>query len=580
MSSLPPRVPIQRARPVQTNIPSKRSERDRLARATAAYIAECGVAPPVPLKELREHAAAVRERAGVEPIFDDFLAVLVNNEVWKDSLAGIPFERRLLLLPKCLRVEEKCPAPFDEMGLLCKECGLCTIQDLTVEADRLGYAVLVAEGSAIVRSMIETGRVEAVVGVSCLNVLERCFPHLEAAAVPGASIPLLQDDCANTTVDVDLVWNLIHLTSDDRTHRMDLDALKSSVRTWFSTESLDRLLGPAEGPVETVAREVLAQDGNRWRPYLATCVATAIQGMGETDDSEPQNDEQFRRLCVAVECFHKASLVHDDIEDGDDRRYGEPTVHARHGVPIALNVGDFLLGEGYRLLAGLEIAPERVVAIVRAASAGHVTLTRGQGAELAWSRDPAPIAATEVIEIFERKTAPAFQVALSLAAHYVGADEETHGVLDEYATALGVAYQIKDDLADFDGGDGQRGDSFDARDARPSLLLAIAQRRARDDEERTLIERVLRGEVSDRAEIDAAISLVRELGVVDKTRELLNAYQEQAVRALRFVGNPTLKGLLRRVVHKIFPLQLLEGTCSEHEAEVAARAEPADVAST
>ena len=83
----------------------------------------------------------------------DFAAVLLNNESWRDELAQVPFERRLLLLPKCLRVEEHCPAPFDQFGMLCKECGLCSIEDLAKEAEHLGYAVLIAEGSAIVRAM-------------------------------------------------------------------------------------------------------------------------------------------------------------------------------------------------------------------------------------------------------------------------------------------------------------------------------------------------------------------------------------------------------------------------------------------
>ena len=98
-------------------------------------------------------------------------------------LAQVPFERRLLLMPKCLREENRCPAPFDEFGLLCKQCGLCSIQDFQTEAERLGYAVLVAEGSALVMAMIQTGQIEAIVGVSCLPVLEKTFPFVEAAAV-------------------------------------------------------------------------------------------------------------------------------------------------------------------------------------------------------------------------------------------------------------------------------------------------------------------------------------------------------------------------------------------------------------
>src|SRR5439155_20979737 len=127
---------------------------------------------------------------------------LLNNEMWRESIAAVPFERRLLLLPKCMRVEAKCPAPFDEFGLLCKQCGLCTIQDLTSEAEKLGYAVLVAEGSAVVMSIIQTGKIDAIVGVSCLSVLEREFPYMEAAAITGVAFPLMQDVGIDTSVEL------------------------------------------------------------------------------------------------------------------------------------------------------------------------------------------------------------------------------------------------------------------------------------------------------------------------------------------------------------------------------------------
>ncbi len=104
--------------------------------------------------------------------------------------------------------------------------------------------------------------------------------------------------------------------------------------------------GPAQTAAEQVAREWLARDGKRWRPLLTACAFQALQ----TDPQGPI-PESVRRAAVAVECFHKASLIHDDIEDGDEIRYGAASVHAEHGVPIALNIGDLLLGEGYRLLA-------------------------------------------------------------------------------------------------------------------------------------------------------------------------------------------------------------------------------------
>src|SRR2546430_5440309 len=187
----------------------------------------------MPMDELRMHADSVIAQSNCPEIYRDYIAVCVNNEAWRDQLAAIPYERRLLLMPKCLRVEDKCPAPFDEFGLLCKKCGLCSIQDLQDEAERLGYAVLCAEGSAIVMSIIQTGKIEAIVGVSCLSVLEKAFPHMEAAAIPGVAVPLLQDDCADTNVDMEWVWDYIHLSSDDKTHRLDLDAVRKEVDSWF-----------------------------------------------------------------------------------------------------------------------------------------------------------------------------------------------------------------------------------------------------------------------------------------------------------------------------------------------------------
>ena len=215
---------MRRGRPRRTS-----RRRGRSAIRCAAIVARLrrarrGAGAAAAVDELREHADRIVAAAGVDPAYRDYVGILVSNEAWRDTLATMPYERRLLLLPKCLRVEDKCPAPFDEFGLLCKQCGLCTIQDLQEEAERLGYAVLVAEGSAIVMALIQTGKIDAIVGVSCLSVLERAFPYMEAAAIPGVAIPLLQDDCNDTAVDIDWVWDVIHLTSDDRTCRLDLDA--------------------------------------------------------------------------------------------------------------------------------------------------------------------------------------------------------------------------------------------------------------------------------------------------------------------------------------------------------------------
>jgi geranylgeranyl diphosphate synthase type II len=562
--SLPLRVPKQAYREAQSNVPNDRATRDLLKRVTTEFVDSTDLVPPLPMAELREHAGTLCEQHGFDRVFIDYIAVLINNAAWRDTLAQIPYERRLLLLPKCLRVEEHCPAPFDEFGLLCKECGLCSIQDLTAEGERLGYAVLVAEGSAIVRQMVETGRIDAVVGVSCLNVLERSFPHMEAAAVPGIAIPLLNDDCIDCTVDLDWVWDVIHLTADDQTYRMDLDSLKEEVQAFFTPESLEAIMGPVDDATEQIARDWMLRDGKRWRPYLATCVHLALQY--DNTDVEPEIDDNLKKLSVAIECFHKASLIHDDLEDQDTERYGKPTLHVEFDEAIAINAGDFLLGEGYRLISEIDAPAETKVAMLRSASEGHVMLSRGQGKELVWARDPQPISSIDVLKIFSQKTAPAFEVALRLGAFYAGADDQVHDVLTKYSEALGIAYQVRDDLDDFAG----EGDSHDLRDLRPSLILAIAGKRASEGEERELIESMWRRQTKF-GDVEAELMrILHERGVIEKTTDLLNAYEEQAVRSLRFLQNATLKGLLRRVVGKIFPRTLIEGYCTEFETRNAA----------
>ncbi len=558
--TLPPKVPTQRLRPTQSNIPNDRAERDRLKQITIAHLKDEGVVPPLSMQELLEHSTLVVEKAEVDPVYRDFIAVLVNNEAWRETIARIPFSRRLLLIPKCLRVEEHCPAPFDEFGLLCKECGLCSIQDLSVEAERLGYAVLVAEGSAIVRQLIETGKIDGIVGVSCLNVLEKCFPHMEAAAIPGVSIPLLQDDCVNTNVDLDWVWDLIHLTSEDRSYRLDLDALKKKVRSWFEMDSLQEVLGDVRDETDLIARQWLARDGKRWRPYLAVCAAVAV---AEKDcHEEPQVSETLRTLAVAVECFHKASLIHDDIEDADQKRYGEASLHVEHGMPVALNVGDYLIGEGFRLICELDLAPATKNAMLQAASRGMVTLCRGQGAELIWAASPRPLSSLEVLDIFRHKTAPAFETALKLGALFSEADPAALEALSDYSEALGIAYQIRDDLEDYSG----ESDSHDLRDFRLSLILAIALKRSGQSKDKKILKALWEGSVS-YSDVEDDVKRILEQGEIPaKARELLEAYKEQAVRSLRYLQNPTLKGLLRRVIGKIFGEQLIEGYCSEFEA--------------
>ena len=444
--SLPRAVPTQSSRPPQANIPQTKAERDQITAIVRGYVERYRPVPPMPIPELREHADRIVAAAGLDPAHRDYVGVIVSNEAWRDTLATIPYERRLLLMPKCLRVEARCPAPFDEFGLLCKKCGLCSIQDLQTEAERLGYAVLVAEGSAIVMAIIETGKIDAIVGVSCLSVLERAFPQMEAAAIPGIAIPLLQDDCIDTNVDIDAVWDVIHLTSDDKTYRLDLDGIRREVQGWFEADALDRLMGPASDETGRIARDWLTKAGKRWRPFLTACAYLALR------DDRRRADR--RRRCgsaaVAVECFHKASLIHDDIEDGDADalRRGGAARDARRGGRA----------ERRRLPArrGLSPAGRRSTRRPRPRSRccappphGHRTLTEGQGAELCWARAPQGADVAAGARHLPPQDGAGVRGGAARRRRAARApSEDVRDVFAKYSEALGIAYQIRDDLDD------------------------------------------------------------------------------------------------------------------------------------
>lgn len=502
--------------PPKDNVPSTKEERDRLAQIVYQTVKEWALVPPLSAEDLRQRADQIIAQASSTAQYREYIAILINNALWRPIVASIPFQRRLLLLPKCLHSEKDCKADIDELGLLCKQCGRCHIHGLQHEAEQLGYAVLVAEGSTLVTKLIQEEKIDAVIGVSCVAVLERAFPYMEAAAIPGIAIPLLQDGCIHTTLDMDWAWDAIHLTTSSmepstgqpsayrtsHSHaRLDLTTLRKEVDSWFTPESLTAIMGPPRGHTEQLARTWLTRGGKRWRPFLAVAVFQSLRNHPE----EPLPDD-LRKLAVSVECFHKASLIHDDIEDDDSMRYGEKTLHEKHGVPVALNAGDLLIGEGYRMIDECQVNAEQKAAMLHVAVDGHRKLCRGQGEELAWIRAQSVLTQEQILEIFCLKTAPAFEVAMRLGALCANRHEPFSDVIGAFSEALGVAYQIRDDLHDFDAPSG-------LNIARPSLLLATAH---------------------------------------DHAQHLLETYKKQAVASLQNMTDMKLKSLLRRIVGKIF----------------------------
>jgi len=291
----------------------------------------------------------------------------------------------------------------------------------------------------------------------------------------------------------------------------------------------------------------MARAGKRWRPFLAACTYEAFRS-----ESPHVSEDDLQRTAVAVECFHKASLIHDDIEDGDVTRYDAKTLHAEYGVPIALNVGDFLLGEGYRLLTEVNVPEAQKVNLLRIAARGHRSLCLGQGRELAWMRTPGPLAVPDVLDIFRMKTAPAFEVALRLGAILAGCDEQVHEALRRYSESLGIAYQIRDDLDDLRSP--RKDELLDG--TRPSVLLALAQEKAAEAGGE-------RREAGGRPPACGRQPAAFPPDVEAAAWRLMEAHKAQAIGSLMALKNAGLKGLLRRVIGKIFNDFDVMGCCND-----------------
>jgi geranylgeranyl pyrophosphate synthase len=415
---------------------------------------------------------------------------------------------------------------------------------LQSEATALGYAVLIAEGAEAAAGMLREGLVDAVIGVSCLPALEETFARIADEALPAMAVPLLRDGCDATDVDVEMLLEHIRLTRPaTAASSLSVDAVQASVQTWFEPEALRSLLGTESSHALEIARTWLAGPGKRWRPLLTASVYYALR-----DSAAEVAPKLIQTVAVAAECFHKASLIHDDIEDNDDFRNGAPTLHQEHGVPIALNAGDLLIGVGYRLLATCVADESARLRMLTAAAMAHCGLCVGQGDELQWrGRSDVP-ASADLIHMFSRKTAPAFEVAILLGAIAGGADAETCAALADFSRAMGIAYQIGDDQQDVE--QDSAGDR--AWGLQPSMMLALLCDRCTAAERQAIQNALSEAPRAGHTRL-LTQSLFEQYQVAAAAEALREDYRDRALQALAPIRVVRLKSLLTRLVKRILP---------------------------
>ena len=286
----------------ELRIPPTLEERTALRKELKEFVQTQHLCPPVSLKQLEQLADEFIAQSQAETSSrhpHPWLMVEIHNQLWLPIVAGIPHERRLLMLPKCLSKYGECQAEFDAYGLLCHRCGRCNIPRLQDKAEQLGGLSIVAEGFTQVIELIENNVIDAVIGVSCLDSLEKAFPLLVGHAVPGLAVALNDSGCRDTHVDEDYVEELLTMLSDEATPTLlDHEAIREQVNRWFTRSELEQLMHPADNRTLDVCLDWMSGEGKRWRPYLLAAVWQALTGKTEMTDD-------VHRAAVAVECFHK-----------------------------------------------------------------------------------------------------------------------------------------------------------------------------------------------------------------------------------------------------------------------------------
>lgn len=489
------------AQRVPESLELRRELRARLER----FLAGSKLLPPLPLSRLRVLMGEFLTATGVDAAYGNWCMIFINNILWREVIRRIPVQKRLLLLPFCLRHATRCEASYDEFGLICADCGRCRIAELRERADALGLVTLVAESSSRVAEWVASGEIQAVIGVSCLASLERAFPSMLRNAVPGIAIPLNRDGCKDTDFDDELLSEALTLSEVEGWELPSYDEVKAQVEALFAAERVTRAMLFDHHRAQIFAQEarlVLSGHGKHYRPMLTIMTYLAL---AETTVVPPW----LEQVALAVECFHKASLVHDDIEDNDDCRYGEPTVHVRQSVGVAINLGDYLQGEGYRLLSS-DPVPEKLRGQFAAiAAVGHCELALGQAQELEWREGVQNM--DMVLDTFRLKTAPAFRVALAMGALAAGRLEGLEDCFQKLSEAMGIAYQLQDDIDD-------------QEDDPASAVFVYAHE--------------------------------KQVELADARRalqELVDTLREEAYAALENVSSQPLKSLLFRMISKILP---------------------------
>ncbi|HKL70072.1 polyprenyl synthetase family protein [Salibaculum sp.] len=300
----------------------------------------------------------------------------------------------------------------------------------------------------------------------------------------------------------------------------DMDQVNAMIRARMASEHAPR--------IPEVTAHLVEAGGKRLRPLL-TLGAARMCGY---------DGPHHVHLAATVEFIHTATLLHDDVVDESAQRRGRPTANLLWDNTSSVLVGDYLFARSFQLMT--ETGSLRVLRILSSAAA---TIAEGEVLQLTAARDLATTEET-YLHIVRGKTAALFAAAMEVGGVIAGQDEARVRAMFDYGDALGIAFQMVDDILDYAGSDATGkniGDDFRERKLTLPLIKAVA---AADDEERAFWQRTIEKGRQESDDLDTALALLERHGAIGATRTEALAWADRAKAALADLPDHAIRDIL------------------------------------
>ncbi len=267
--------------------------------------------------------------------------------------------------------------------------------------------------------------------------------------------------------------------------------------------------------VKEVAEYIISAGGKRLRPSLLLLFSGALKNLG--------SDSHI--LAAVVEFIHTATLLHDDVVDESTLRRGRPTANERFGNAPSVLVGDFLYSRAFQMM--VSVNNMRVMQVL--ADTTNV-IAEGEVLQLMNMRD-STLDEASYLRVIRSKTAQLFEASARLAPILASANPEIEAACAEYGQAVGTAFQVIDDVLDYEGDTDLLGKNLgdDLREGKVTLPLIFALQRASASDRKLISDAIEQGDLTDQNEI---LNIIRNCGALQATRACASVEAERAVKAL------------------------------------------------